>query len=434
MNGPSEFYNLKGTYNINDDQKIDIFYEKINEHLTNQTATTRINYENRRDSFGAAYRGKTDKSDYEIRAYYNQNKKDQPRITLATGAYSDFDDFKYSTWVIEGKDSLQLDERNLLTFGGEYRSAAYRGTRVGGGGDTITKYGLTKAIGEHELKYQALYIQDELMLSGKFLLVPAIRYDHSDKFGSNVSPKLGLTYKLTENYRLKASYGRGFKAPTISELYMEMHGMPGVPAAGIHVYGNPDLKPEKSTNWEISFEGEQNDNFGKITYFNNKVTNLITSYQTGSMTGPPSSWNVTSRYINVNRAQINGLEVEIGRNLNKSLTVKTTLAYLDALDKTDNSRLAGRPRNNTTLQLLYDDAPHGWSAILWNNWTHDYHYVTTNATNDYSYSTLNFTVNKKWKNGTYSAWFAVENITDKKIPTIYMYEGRIWRLGFTIGF
>ena len=51
------------------------------------------------------------------------------------------------------------------------------------------------------------------------MLIPAVRYDHHDSFGSETSPNIGATYSFTEGSRLKANYGEGYRAPSISELY-----------------------------------------------------------------------------------------------------------------------------------------------------------------------------------------------------------------------
>lgn len=428
QNGPTEFYNFKGTYNFTDNQRLDIFYEKMNEHLKNwTTATSQKYYENRRDAFGMTYRENGKKSNYEIKMYYDKLDKDQKDAARGTGAITGFDRAEYETWVIEGKNTIQMTDEHRLTFGAEYRSNKYRGTRLGSAGDnagTISKYGLSKDISEREIKYKAIYIQDEWMINDKLLLIPSLRFDDSDKFASNWSPKIGLTYKLDDNYRVKTSYGKGFRAPTISELYMEFRGTMGPYTTAI--LGNPDLEPEKSENWEISFEGEKNNNFGKITYFYNDVKNLINS--DAVMQGFPF-WTINSKYVNVDKARLSGMELELGRHLNKNFTVKLGYNYLDAIDKSDNSRLTSRARHTATLQLRYDDGKKdGISAILWNEWKNDYYYSSKN----YDYSILNFSINKKWNNNKYNAYFAIENMFDKKITDITLYEGRIWRVGFNV--
>ena len=141
---------------------------------------------------------------------------------------------------------------------------------------------------------------------------------------------------MDDHFRFKANYGRGYKAPTISELYLRMNRAMG--AADVHVYGNPNLKPEKSTSFDFGLEGEQDGWFGKVTYFNNKVTNLIDSE--GSTVGGVSTY----QYVNINKAQVNGTEAELGKHFAPRWTFQVNHNWLDAVDKSTDARLSNRAR------------------------------------------------------------------------------------------
>lgn len=130
------------------------------------------------------------------------------------------------------------------------------------------------------------------------------------------------------------------------------------------------------------------------------------------------------KYINIDEAKINGVELEIGRNLSDKWTVKATSNWLDAVDKADDSRLDKRAKNMTTLQFLYDDHDdYGYSAVLWQQWANKYRYDGE----DYTYNTTNFVINKKFGEGS-RVYAGVDNIFDKKINDIGL-DGMIWRLG-----
>lgn len=428
MYGPRQYLNVNGTYDITDNQKLDVFYERMSEHLNERYADSLMSkgqkerFDNARDSYGATYRGKSENSDYEMRAYYNRLNKDAE--TRKQGVFTDFDRAKYETWVVDGKNSMQLGDRHLFTFGGEYRSSSYRGTRLGDGGEnsyTEINNGIAKAGSEATIDSQAFFVQDEWLASDKLLVIPSLRYDSSDKFGDNISPKIGLTYKLNDNFRLKANFGKGFKAPTISELYMNMRRAMGPMI--VEVLGNPDLKPEKSRSYDLSLEGEKGKNFGKLTYFNNKVTDLI---NTETIAGSNPMIN-SSQYVNVDQAQINGVEFELGRKLSDRFTIKTTYNYLDAKNSVSGERLSSRAKHQSTLQLQYSlPGDEGVGAVLWNEWVRDYRYDGK----DYDYSMLNFTVHKKW-NETYSTYLGVDNVLDKKVDDLTI-DGLMWRFGVNL--
>lgn len=446
--GPIQDFNFAGTWDLGNDKEIDLTLGYYNEHTKADYADKYTStgvfqtskdkkewYDYRRYDYSLGYSGKTDNSDYMIRTFYSRLDKENnlynyrnnfpgsmENILGSMYPKYDWDKSTYTLWGIEGKNTVQLSDNHLLTFGGEYRQNKVEGTRLSDGGDNVHQVSQSgngimsnKYYSDKEINTWAGYIQDEWQVNDKLLVIPSVRYDHDSSFGGEVTPKIGATYFISDNSRIKANWGKGFKAPTISELYMAMHRAMG--GQTVNVYGNPDLKPEKSTSWDISFEAEKDNNFGKLTYFNNDVKNLITTKQIGSSYYDQS-------YVNVDEAEIDGVEMEIGRNLDDKWTIKATSNWLDATDKVSGDRLDNRARNMTTLQLLYDDHDDwGYSAILWQQWANKYHYDD----NDYNFTTTNFVLNKKFGEGN-RVYAGVDNIFDKKISDIGL-DGMIWRLG-----
>lgn len=446
--GPIQDFNFAGTWDLGNDKEIDLTLGYYNEHTKADYADKYTStgvfqtskdkkewYDYRRYDYSLGYSGKTDNSDYMIRTFYSRLDKENnlynyrsnfpgsmENILGSMYPKYDWDKSTYTLWGIEGKNTIQLNDNHLLTFGGEYRQNKVEGTRLGDGGDNVHQvsqsgngYNSPKSYSDKDITNYAGYIQDEWQVNDKLLVIPSIRYDHDSSFGGEVTPKIGATYFISDNSRIKANWGKGFKAPTISELYMAMHRAMG--GQTVNVYGNPDLKPEKSTSWDISFEAEKDNNFGKLTYFNNDVKNLITTKQTGNS-------YFEQGYVNVDEAEIDGVEMEIGRNLDDKWTIKVTSNWLDATDKVSGDRLDNRSKNMTTLQLLYDDHDDwGYSAILWQQWANKYHYDD----NDYNFTTTNFVLNKKFGEGN-RVYAGIDNIFDKKINDIGL-DGMIWRLG-----
>lgn len=446
--GPIQDFNFAGTWDLGNDKEIDLTLGYYNEHTKADYADKYTStgvfqtskdkkewYDYRRYDYSLGYSGKTDNSDYMIRTFYSRLDKENnlynyrnnfpgtmENILGSMYPKYDWDKSTYTLWGIEGKNTVQLSDNHLLTFGGEYRQNKVEGTRLSDGGDNVHQVSQSgngivsnKYYSDKEINTWAGYIQDEWQVNDKLLVIPSVRYDHDSSFGGEVTPKIGATYFISDNSRIKANWGKGFKAPTISELYMAMHRAMG--GQTVNVYGNPDLKPEKSTSWDISFEAEKDNNFGKLTYFNNDVKNLITTKQIGSS-------YYDQRYINVDEAEIDGVEMEIGRNLDDKWTIKATSNWLDATDKVSGDRLDNRARNMTTLQLLYNDHDDwGYSAILWQQWANKYHYDD----NDYNFTTTNFVLNKKFGEGN-RVYAGIDNIFDKKINDIGL-DGMIWRLG-----
>ena len=199
------------------------------------------------------------------------------------------------------------------------------------------------------------------------LIIPAIRYDDSDKFEGDISPKIGVTYKILPNLRAKASYGHGFKSPSPRELYIEFRH----PGPRYIIRGNPNVKSEKSRTYEASIEGEIGIFSGRVAYFLNDVKDLIESVEViPPPAGTPAGWRVFT-YQNIAKAEIQGVEASLGLSLTKEFTLKGNYAYLDAKDKTNNERLTMRPKHKVITKAIYDNKTLGLRVNIWGEYIKD---------------------------------------------------------------
>lgn len=426
--GYRDIINFEGTYNLGGNQYLDFSAGWEKERFKGRSSTTQFErYYNERRQFSVAWRGSTERSSYQIRTYYGEHDKNNPVYNYEGGTMNDFDKSKRTAWVVEGHVSTQLGENHLLTYGGEFRTEDYWGTMVGDSSSTgsASYGGMSKTAGDFSMDSHAFYVQDEWLINDRLLIIPSLRYDNSDRFSDNFSPKLGITYKLSGNYRLKANFGKSFKAPALDDMFMRMAKRMG--GFMVTVNGNPNLKPEESTSYELSLEGENGRNFGKITYFINDVKNLITASNTTAFI-PGVGMSVTSTYYNEDTADIDGIELELGRHLSDFFTLKLNYTWLDATG-TDGQRLTGRSKRRGTVQLHYDDGrAQGISAVLWLDWNSRYLSYITNSNEDFC--TLNIAVNKRWSE-TVSAFFGIDNVFNMKNDPLNIY-GAIFKAGVTM--
>ena len=408
-------------------------------------------FDNKSIQTGITYTGKTSKNTYEISTYYSQldkkylmtddrtlpkgiinvmmpSKPPTPPTSLkfdyqSLYPASDYDASKYKTYVVEGKDTMYVGDHHNVTFGGEYRYVLYEGTRLGG----LDGHGAKQIKGFHYDSWAA-YGEDLWEVNKKLSLTPAIRYEHNSQFGHNVTPKVGVVYGIDTHTRMKFNFGKGYKAPSISELYLNMFHT--TPMGVLNIIGNPNLKPETSTSFDIALEAERGKTFGKASYYHTRVSNLIDSHRIQSDVVGVSQRH---QYYNVGKAKIQGFEVTLGHKLTDRFIVKGTYNLVDAKDMSTHERLSNRPRSISTLQLIYDDhKSNGYSAVLWNSFTHKYGFEEarnrgTSSYNEYSFNTLNFSVNKKWNNGL-SAYVGIDNLLNREVHDLYI-DGRMFRVG-----
>ena len=400
-------------------------------------------YDNNRSDYSLGFNGKDGKHDYNFRTYFSELRKENTswykNLNTNTTKFVDFDQNNYKQLVVEGKDSYKMDENNTLTFGAEYKKDIMNGTHLKGRGTDqhdVTVNGKSKTSSEVSSETAAVYLQNEWKIGDKLLLIPAVRIDHHDSFGTHTSPKLGATYKLSENARVKANWGKGYRAPTLYELYSQMEKV-GMAPMPVNVIGNPDLQPEESTNFDFGFEAEKGKVNGKVTYYHNKIKNMIDG---GDYDPDKLAQNIIwSKYINRGEVEIKGLESEIGYNFDEHWSVRGVYNYLDAKDLETGDRLAYRARHNGLIQLTYTDAKENPLTVnLYNRYYFNYHQSNTDGyQQDYSYSTTGLTVSKQF-NKNYRVYAGVDNIFNKSFlyDTYHTYsiDGRTWRVGAEMTF
>ena len=467
--GTAQTYNASLNYYVNDHSYVNAYMDYYSQHLKTDTGTPTMkpitlttsrgmslsgqamlegtgSKAYKQKNYGISWNGKTDKNDWQIQAYMSKFNWSTTSNTKVLGSIPpagmegmfnfllqkkntyDFNHDEHNMWAIEGRDSLRVNDHHRVTFGAEYVKDKVAGTGLGANGDSvysITENGKTKSASEKTLSSYAAYLQDEIEY-GKWFIVPAIRYDHHSAYGSHTSPKIGVTYNATDHFRIKANYGDGFKAPSVSQLFYDLDMRMG--PSYVHLTGNPNLKPEKSKSWDLGVEAEFGKGYGSLTYFDNDVDNLITSIPKGK----DSNGHNLYRYENVNKARIKGLENTLGYRFNDTLEFKVTSTLLDAKDTSSGKDLTQRARLSQIYQLIYDDHKDtGWSAVLWNQL--DYKFVTGKAWEGgesvkKSYSLTNFSLTRKVNKDT-RVYGSVQNIFDKKDEDCDL-DGRFWSIGW----
>lgn len=153
------------------------------------------------------------------------------------------------------------------------------------------------------------YAQLQTSLLDRFFLALNARYDNFDNYGDHTTYRIAPSYLIQETgTRLKGSYGTGFAAPSLFQLYAPNSG-------------NPNLLPEESTGWDIGFEQalfHDKMSFG-ATYFHNDITNLI-------------GWDpITSTLANMSEATTQGVEAFVAVQLTDRIGLRADYTYTEAV-------------------------------------------------------------------------------------------------------
>lgn len=179
---------------------------------------------------------------------------------------------------------------------------------------------------------RAGYLNAKLnLLEDTLILNAGGRYDHHSTFGDAFTYRVGVLYNLKPfEMRFKGNVASGFRAPSLNELFYPN-------------YGNPNLKPEESTGYDI---GVEKDLFDKklvlgATWFSQHYRNLIQTNFT------------TYTADNIGKARTDGVELKATAQLLDNLKLNAAYTWLDAVDEDTGAFLPLRPRNKVTSSVDY---------------------------------------------------------------------------------
>jgi vitamin B12 transporter len=188
---------------------------------------------------------------------------------------------------------------------------------------------------EQSIRTNGIFLQDQFSIAENLHGAVGFRYDHNEKFGGQATFRIAPSYLLNAtNTKIKATYGTGFKAPSLYYLFDPM-------------YGNQNLKPEKSSGWDIGFEQY---------FFNYRLALGVTLFQIkfDDMLGMDANYKA----ININKAESNGVETFVNYAASAILNARLNYTYTYAVDKSDNSTdknllLIRRPMHKASLDFNY---------------------------------------------------------------------------------
>jgi len=242
-------------------------------------------------------------------------------------------------WEYQG--AFAFTEALNATFGLEHEKSEMK-TRSPGDWDP------NPAFGRGEAELNSAYGQLQWTVLDGLTLTGGLRYDDHAQYGDNLLGQVAAAWALNEGGTVvRASWGQGFRAPGLYELYSE--------------YGNLNLQPEEFDSWEIGVEQRLFDRaVVSATYFNRQADNEIryNGCSTPS-TDPLCTVNGVGRwgyYRNVQKTEAQGVEL-VGRvDVTERLNVSANYTWTDAKSAsgaTDGKRLTRRPEHMANFAADY---------------------------------------------------------------------------------
>ena len=191
----------------------------------------------------------------------------------------------------------------------------------------------------------AAYAQHEMKFLKDFTATLGLRLTHHETFNNHLTPKVALMYAPGE-FRFRATYSAGFRAPGLDELYYHYYSVNrGKPQIS---FGNRDLNPEKSHYFSLNAEYRTQMLAVSLTGFINRINDMVVKenidvndaslvmlkQEFPEMTNEEASKLVSyALYQNSDKGDIKGVQLNVSANLFPGFNLSTNYAYTYARTK-----------------------------------------------------------------------------------------------------
>ena len=257
-------------------------------------------------------------------------------------------DFNTKTFDVEANDVKAIGTTHVLSYGGNFRRNTFDISIAPNGDDRSEGGG---------------YLQDEIFLNNYFRWVVGARVD---KFSSiedaAFSPRTTLLMKPNAANTFRVSVNRAFRAPSFANNHIEtailnqvdLRALAPLPSLSPFIFpitavGNPDLKPETMTAFEIGYTGVVG-NRASVTasvYWNNTKNGIyFTPVRVYSAASPPPGWPLPPAilsvianlptpvvlpsqytYLNFGKVKDKGIELGVDAAANRYVNVFANYSY-----------------------------------------------------------------------------------------------------------
>ena len=191
----------------------------------------------------------------------------------------------------------------------------------------------------------AAYAQHEMKFLKDFTATLGLRLTHHETFNNHLTPKVALMYAPGE-FRFRATYSAGFRAPGLDELYYHYYSVNrSKPQIS---FGNRDLNPEKSHYFSLNAEYRTQMLAVSLTGFINRINDMVVKEnievndaslvmlkrEFPEMTDEEASKLVSyALYQNSDKGDIKGVQLNVSANLFPGFNLSTNYAYTYARTK-----------------------------------------------------------------------------------------------------
>lgn len=251
-------------------------------------------------------------------------------------------------WLGSESDTIAHSLQHELLFSGSHDEINY----LVGGGLEKNNWDDAERLKKGTLNTKFAYAQGDIRLTPNTKLITGFQINKIDKIKHHISERYGLIHHFTNNTGIKLLSSDAFrKAYPIETSF------------GSFVFlGNLELKPEKIHTNEIQLFHNDKKSESSITYFESKITDLITRVKTDLPGGSPP---FRFQYVNGGSWEYNGIELESKYKANEKTSIIGSFSYQRnkrGEDHLENAAL--HPNEVAKLGILYNSKKIDWGLFI----------------------------------------------------------------------
>jgi vitamin B12 transporter len=203
----------------------------------------------------------------------------------------------------------------------------------------------------HDAQLDSAYAQLSVSPVESLMLTAGMRYDDHDTFGSESTGRATLAWAATPTTIVRASYGEGFKAPTLFQLFSE--------------FGNETLAPERADAWDAGVEQHLLDDalLLSATYFGRNTRDMIDFVSCFGSSDPRCTTRPFGFYDNVQKTEADGFELGLVARLGERLRFDANYTDMDTINRGAGPNF-GRELPRRPAQTLNGELTYQWPIGL----------------------------------------------------------------------
>lgn len=412
--------------------------ERIGDATTEMFGAEKMVHEN----VGIGHQGKFGDINTKLDFYVNTFKNESGPESTTSGSKS-----KEAVLDFKADIPVKLGVDQLISAGFQYKKEEVENpSNIGNIANFVLQQGGAPVPVDKKPEGSAwsIFAEDQIFLRENLTLTLGVRGDKSDAYDFNISPRAYAVYHPVESWTIRGGVSQGYRAPNLKERSMSsgttsmgmgcssLAALGYVSGQGCVMVGNADLKPEKSTNFELGVGYDHNGTAFGLTYFQSQIKDMM---QNGLLGRFGSTW-YTQQY-NIEEGETAGLEATFAVPLHRAVTFSGNLTYMtEAKNKSTGARLSMTPEltGNASLNWRTTDQLTTFMSVQYIG-KQLYAPATATGTNDFTQSNTTLDIGANFNvNPNLTLRAGIQNVTNNVAKTDDDYgdgPGRAFYVGLT---